>query len=208
MRLVALISGGIDSPVAAYMMDRIGADITLLHMDNRPFADDESIDKVKRLTERLREVSGKDIPLYSASHGISQQKISETCDNNYQCVMCKRFMLRTAQTFAERNGCSGIVMGDSLGQVASQTLKNIRSVNHGITMPVLRPLIGYDKIEIESIAKDIGTYEISISRSNGCSIVPGRPITEADLKKVKNFDLSSGIDDLAIRIADETIRLL
>ena len=62
MRLVALISGGIDSPVAAYMMDRIGADITLLHMDNRPFADDESIDKVKRLTERLREVSGKDIP--------------------------------------------------------------------------------------------------------------------------------------------------
>lgn len=207
MRLVALISGGIDSPVAAYLMDRIGAEITLLHMDNRPFADDDSVDKVLRLAEQLREKTGKEMPLYSSPHGTSQQIISETCDRNYQCVMCKRYMLRSAQLFAERNDCSGIVMGDSLGQVASQTLKNIRSVSHGIRLPVLRPLIGYDKIEIEGLAKEIGTYEISITRSNGCSAVPTRPITEADLKKVLTFDVSSDIERSVLDVVDRTIRL-
>ncbi|MDR2698882.1 MAG: tRNA 4-thiouridine(8) synthase ThiI, partial [Candidatus Methanoplasma sp.] len=180
MKLVALISGGIDSPVAAYLMDRTGADITLLHMDNRPFADDITVEKVKALTEQLRRVTGSPFPLYSAPHGASQKKISETCDRSYQCVLCKRIMLRTAQELAGRLGCGGIVTGDSLGQVASQTLKNIRFASRGLDIPVVRPLIGYDKIEIEAISKEIGTYELSIIRSDGCLIVPSRPITEAD----------------------------
>ncbi|MCL1978752.1 MAG: tRNA 4-thiouridine(8) synthase ThiI, partial [Methanomassiliicoccaceae archaeon] len=121
MRLLALISGGIDSPVAVYLMDRAGAEITLLHMDNRPYADDRSVEKVAAIAERLREVTGSPLPLYSSPHGASQKKISETCDRNYQCVLCKRTMLRTAQELAERLGCGGIVNGDSLGQVASQT---------------------------------------------------------------------------------------
>lgn len=207
MRLVALISGGIDSPVAAYLTDRAGADITLLHMDNRPFADDAAIEKVKSLAERLRSVTGSPFPLYSAPHGISQEAISKTCDTNYQCVMCKRAMLKTAQELAGRLGCKGIVMGDSLGQVASQTLKNIRYASHGLSIPVVRPLIGYDKIEIEKIAKDIGTYELSIVRSNGCTIVPSKPITEADLKKKEKFDSSSDIDKLVSNAADNAVRI-
>jgi thiamine biosynthesis protein ThiI len=201
------MSGGIDSPVAAYIMDRAGADITLLHMDNRPFADDESIKKVTALAERLREVTGSGMPLYSSPHGVSQKRISETCDQNYQCVLCKRVMLRTAQEIAGRLGCGGIVMGDSLGQVASQTLKNIRYVSHGLKVPVVRPLIGYDKLEIEAVSKEIGTYEISIIRSNGCSIVPSRPITEADMKRMPRYDSASGMDSMAADAAGNTVRL-
>ena len=207
MRLLALLSGGIDSPVAAYIMSKAGAEITLLHMDNRPFADDRSIEKVAALAERLRTVTGSPFPLYSSPHGISQTRISETCDRNYQCVLCKRTMLRTAQEFAGRMDCSGIVTGDSLGQVASQTLKNLRYVSHGLTVPVVRPLIGYDKLEIEEIAKAIGTYEISIIRSNGCSLVPSKPITEADLQKMKKFDEASNIDELASITAENAVRL-
>jgi thiamine biosynthesis protein ThiI len=207
VKLLALISGGIDSPVAAYIMDKAGAEVALLHMDNRPFADDLSIEKVKSLAEQLRSVTGSPLPLYSAPHGASQEKISRTCDSNYQCVLCKRTMLRSAQETAGRLGFGGIVMGDSLGQVASQTLKNLRYVSSGLTIPVVRPLIGFDKIEIEAIAKEIGTYEISIIRSNGCSVVPSKPITEADVKKMRKFDESSDLDGLAKDAADNTIRL-
>jgi len=207
VKLIALISGGIDSPVAAYLMDRAGAEITLLHMDNRPFADDVTVEKVRSLAERLRSVTGSPFPLYSAPHGASQQKISETCDRSYQCVLCKRVMLRTAQELAGRLGCSGIVMGDSLGQVASQTLKNLRFVSRGLSIPVVRPLIGYDKLEIEAISKDIGTYELSIIRSDGCLIVPSRPITEADPGKIQKFDGSSGLEELALNAAGNAVRL-
>jgi len=188
-------------------MDRAGAEITLLHMDNRPFADDVTVEKVRSLAERLRSVTGSPFPLYSAPHGASQQKISETCDRSYQCVLCKRVMLRTAQELAGRLGCSGIVMGDSLGQVASQTLKNLRFVSRGLSIPVVRPLIGYDKLEIEAISKDIGTYELSIIRSDGCLIVPSRPITEADPGKIQKFDGSSGLEELALNAAGNAVRL-
>jgi len=207
MKLIALVSGGIDSPVAAYIMAKAGADMTILHMDNRPFADDVAIEKVKSIAEQLRSVTGSPIPLYSAPHGISQKTISETCDRNYQCVLCKRTMLRTAQAIAGRIGCGGIVMGDSLGQVASQTLKNLRYASNGLKIPVVRPLIGYDKIEIEAIAKQIGTYDLSIIRSVGCSIVPSRPITEADIRKMQKFDASADLESLVSNAADNTVRI-
>ena len=207
MRLTALISGGIDSPVAAYVMSRIGADVVLLHMDNRPYADDITIEKVKDIAERLRAVTDKEFPLYSASHGSSQKRISETCETSYQCVMCKRHMLKTVEEFNKTIDSKGAIMGDSLGQVASQTLKNIKAVSHDIQMPVFRPLIGYDKIEIEAIAKEIGTYDISIIRSDGCSIVPSKPITEADMDKMSKFDVSSDINNRCVEIGRNAIRL-
>ena len=207
MKLSCLISGGIDSPVAAYLMNRAGAEITILHMDNRPFADDMAIEKVKMIADRLRAVTGSDVPLYSSPHGVSQERISKTCDTNYQCVLCKRVMLRTAQELAEQLGCSGIVMGDSLGQVASQTLKNIRYVSHGLDIPVLRPLIGFDKIEIEAIAKEIGTFDLSIIKSKGCMIVPSRPITEADPKKRQKFDEAANVDELVANAVKNTVKV-
>ncbi|MDR0309633.1 MAG: tRNA 4-thiouridine(8) synthase ThiI, partial [Candidatus Methanoplasma sp.] len=176
-------------------------------MDNRPFADDVSVEKTEALAERLRIVSGAPFPLYSAPHGASQERISQTCDGNYQCVLCKRTMLRVAQEAACRLDCSGIVMGDSLGQVASQTLKNLRYASSGLRMPVLRPLIGYDKIEIEAVAKEIGTYDISVLSSVGCSIVPVKPITEADMSRINRFDDACSLAGLVSASADNMIRL-
>lgn len=197
MKLIALISSGIDSPVAAYKMAMRGADIVLLHMDNRPYAEDASTDDAIALAEQLRKITGRDMPLYFAPHGPSQDAIAHGCDRPYQCVMCKRVMQRTARELGKMLGCSGIVMGDSLGQVASQTLRNIRSENLGLDFPVVRPLIGMDKIEIEAIAKEIGTYDISIRPGHGCSIVPLKPITEANPEKVLTFSGKVDLDGLA-----------
>ena len=202
MRLIALMSSGIDSPVAAYKMAMAGAEIVLLHMDNRPYAEDASSDDALALADRLRTVTGQEMPLYFAPHGPSQEAIARGCPRPYQCVMCKRVMQRTARELGRKLGCSGIVMGDSLGQVASQTLRNIRSENIGLDFPVVRPLIGLDKLEIEAVAKDIGTYEISIRPGHGCSIVPVKPITEADPRKVSELSCEVDLDALAATSAD------
>jgi len=207
MRLVALVSGGIDSPVAAYKMTERGADVLLLHMDNRPHTDGRCIAKAKKIAERLSVVTGEEIQLYAADHGINQTIIKKGCDNSYQCVLCKRLMMRVAKEFALRNRCSGIVMGDSLGQVASQTLRNIRSESSGLDFPVLRPLIGLDKLEIEAIAKDIGTYEISILPESPCGVVPQRPITEAEPRKVESLQSSLEFDRMVMNSADSAKRI-
>ena len=102
----------------------------------------KSLDKVKRLADRLEEATGKKFPLYVLNHEANQTLIKERCENHYQCVMCKRTMQFVAREFSKRNGCSGIIMGDSLGQVASQTLRNIRAEGSGLNFPIVRPLIG------------------------------------------------------------------
>ena len=162
MKLVSLISGGIDSPVASYIMARRGADVILLHMDNGEFSDGRDLEKIRLIAKRLGEVTGKEFPVYMADHGSSQREIMDKCQHSYQCVMCKRTMQRVAKRFAQANGCSGIIMGDSLGQVASQTLRNIRAEGRELDFPIVRPLIGMDKTEIIDIAREIGTYDLSL----------------------------------------------
>lgn len=207
MKLVSLMSNGIDSPVASYLMSKMGADVILLHMDNRPYTDDRSLEIVKNIASRLREETGKEFPLYLADHGVNQERIQNGCDKQYQCVMCKRVMQRTARELAKKLGASGIVMGDSLGQVASQTLKNIRAENIGLDFPVVRPLIGMDKLEIEAIAKDIGTYDISIRPTNGCLIVPIKPITEAEPEKILKMSSDIDVDSLASICAENAKKI-
>ena len=192
MKLVALISGGIDSPVASYIMAERGADVILLHMDNGIYTGKKSLEKVKRLADRLEKVTGKRFPLYVLNHEANQTLIKERCERAYQCVLCKRTMQFVAKEFAIRNGCSGIIMGDSLGQVASQTLRNIRAEGSGLDFPIVRPLIGMDKTEIIDIARKIGTYDISIIQDGGCGVVPDKPITEARTDKV--LELESKLD--------------
>ncbi|MCL2711797.1 MAG: tRNA 4-thiouridine(8) synthase ThiI [Methanomassiliicoccaceae archaeon] len=207
VRLVSLVSGGIDSPVAAYRMAMLGADVVLLHMDNRPHTDDRCIEKVKRIAERLRTVTGKDVPLYAAPHGGNQSIIKKSCDNSYQCVLCKGLMMHVAKEFAIRNNCSGIVMGDSLGQVASQTLRNIRSESSDLGFPVVRPLIGSDKLEIEATAKEIGTYELSILPESPCGALPLRPMTEAEPSKVLTLRSMMNFSEMVKDSADSAKRI-
>ena len=192
MKLVSLISGGIDSPVASYIMAKMGADVILLHMDNGKYAGTNEIDKIKDIAKVLRNVTGKEFPIYVLNHEVNQTLIKERCEHPYQCVMCKRTMQHVAREFAKRHGCSGIIMGDSLGQVASQTLRNIRAEGAELDFPIVRPLIGMDKNEIIDIAREIGTYDISIVQTGGCAVVPLKPITEARTDKV--LELQSKLD--------------
>ena len=192
MKLVALISGGFDSPVASYIMAKRGADVVLLHMDNGIYSSKKEIEKVRKITERLREVTDKEFPLYVLNHEANQTLIKERCEHSYQCVMCKRTMQFVAKEFSKKHGCSGIIMGDSLGQVASQTLRNIRAEGSGLDFPIVRPLIGMDKTEIIDIARKIGTYDISAVQAGGCGVVPQKPVTEARTDKV--LELQSKLD--------------
>ena len=196
MRLVSLISGGIDSPVASYMMSHVGAEVILLHMDNGPFGDPKDVEKVSDIAVQLEKTTGKEFPLYVADHAPNQTAIKKSCDSNYQCVMCKRFMHNVAKRFAIEHGCEGIIMGDSLGQVASQTLRNIKAEQTALAFPIIRPLIGLDKLEIIATAERIGTYEISIRKGKGCSAVPIKPVTEADPQKVIEFQSRMDFDSL------------
>ena len=206
-RVICLLSGGIDSPVAAYALGRNGADITLLHMDNRPYSDDSSVNKAQELADRISRSIGRPVPLYVAPHGTSQLRISKNCQRNLQCVLCKRTMLKVARNLACKLGADAIATGESMGQVASQTLYNIVSEQSGLDFPVLRPLIGLDKLEIEAIAKRIGTYEISIRKGVPCTIVPFRPATMATPELIRTQEQRLNIEELARESADEAFEL-
>ena len=186
MKLVSLISGGFDSPVASYIMAKMGADVILLHMDNGIYGGKGELDKVKTLADRLKEATGKDFPLYVLNHEANQTLIKERCEHPYQCVMCKRTMQHVAKAFALKNGCSGIIMGDSLGQVASQTLRNIKAEGTGLDFPVVRPLIGMDKTEIIEIARKIDTFDTSVLPYEDCCTVftPRHPATHPKMEKI------------------------
>jgi tRNA uracil 4-sulfurtransferase len=198
LKAVVLLSDGIDSPVTLYKLVMDGWDVVGLHMDNRPFTSDNYLAKVRMLVERVEEVTGATIPLYIAGHGDNQERIAneltELGENaiKYQCVLCKRQMYRVAQTVAEELGAHAIATGESLGQVASQTIHNLAAEEEAVTFPMVRPLLGLDKEDIIEVAKEIGTYEISIIPSLCCSIVPEKPQTRAKLEKVLPYEEKVG----------------
>ena len=184
MNFISLISSGIDSPVATYLFCSIVKNMILVHADVRPFTDDREINKFKLLSEHLKKKTGVKIKSIIIPHGDNLNIYKKNCDNKYTCIFCKRMLLRYAEKIADEEGVRAIIMGDSLGQVASQTLINLKIIENSITLPILRPLIGLDKQEIIGISKNIGTYDISISSSDSCSAVPKKPSTKAILEKI------------------------
>ena len=185
MMVVTLLSGGIDSPVAAHMMLARGAEMLAVHMDNRPYGGlEHQLTKVRQLAGRLEHIHGRRMRLFVAPHGGSHAAIMEKCKPNLHCVLCRRLMLRVAGELGRREGASAIVTGESLGQVASQTLTNIATEFPAAPLPILRPLIGLDKQEIVEMAKSIGTYELSIQPGGCCTAVPQRPATKASIRLV------------------------
>lgn len=201
MKGLVLLSGGIDSPVAAYMMGRQGMDLVLAHFDNRPFSGEEEIEKVMRLMAAVEKAVGRPATKVLVPHGESQAELARNCRRNMQCVLCRRTMLRVADRLAARYGADAIVTGESLGQVASQTLANILVEEEATDLPVLRPLIGLDKIEIERIAKEIGTYEISTMPGLCCTMAPRRPSTYSRLDVAHEEEEKVDVEGLADREA-------
>ena len=189
MKAIALISGGIDSPVSAYLMLTRGVEIVYAHFHSFPIVSKSSIYKTIKLVEILAKYQSPSI-LYLIPLGDVQTYLRTRVDPRYLIILYRRFMLRIAEKLAEREKAEALVTGESLGQVSSQTLQNLRVIEEAVRIPVLRPLIGLDKEEIKDIAKSIGTYEISIKPQEDCCtlFVPRRQITKARIEEVKRIE--------------------
>ncbi|HTT14474.1 MAG TPA: hypothetical protein VMG81_01660 [Thermoplasmata archaeon] len=198
-RGVMLMSGGIDSPVAMHYLLRQGHELVGVHLDNRPFTDDSPLEKVLDHLKLLRERYQQPIPLYVMPHGPTQITLMRTTDRHVGCVLCRRFMWRSAERLAEREGATFLATGEALGQVASQTLSNMRNATVSVALPIVRPLIGFDKQEIEAVAKSIGTYGISTRPGVCCQAVPDKPATRSNLVQIEaeetRLDVEQMIDD-------------
>jgi len=195
-KVVSLVSGGIDSPVAIYLIAKRGLEPVVLHMDNRPFSDENTPRKVLINVKRISKLINMDIEVYLAPHGENLAALAKSCARPYLCVLCRRMMYRVANGFAKHVGAKAIVTGESLGQVASQTLANLAAESQASSLPILRPLLCYDKTEIESIAKKIGTYQTSIEPGFCCSITPRRPVISATLERVLEQEKPLPLDKL------------
>lgn len=198
-KFVSLISGGIDSPVSTYLMMKRGCQPILLHFDNKPYCNDRNIDKVLKIAGILRQyASGREVGLYIAPYGEILQHITDSIPRSkYICLICKRNMLKIAEKLAIMLKAEGIITGESIGQKASQTLTNILVTTKALyKIPIHRPLITYDKLEIEATAKKIGTYEASIETPSCCSCVPAHPSINASLKTIENVENSLGLESL------------
>ena len=175
---LSLISGGIDSPVASYLMLRKGVELSLLHF----YKSERDIEKLKSLVRVLKGYGDVE-RVYVARHSDLLRRDF----GRYTCIYCKMLMLKAAELLCEKEGLQVIVMGDNLGQVASQTLDNMLVISRAVEIPVIRPLVGFDKEEIIEIARKIGTYEISIKEQYSCPYLPKRPVTRA---RVEDIDYS------------------
>ncbi len=189
--VVALLSGGIDSPVAAWMMMKRGCRIIPLFVDMPPFLGDSALDRVKNVAGILQEYQ-PDMDLHVVSDSFvarCRDALRKTEDERHVCLLCKRRMYRLSEELAREVGAKGIVTGESMGQVASQTLDNLAVLHAATSMPVYRPLIGLDKTEIIDMARKIGTYETSILPvSSCCCAVPLKPATRADPEKIRRLE--------------------
>jgi thiamine biosynthesis protein ThiI len=197
-RILALVSGGIDSPVAAWRIARRGAEVELVHFHGQPYTDPSSIHQVSDLADVLArymlEVTVHYIPLADA-----QREIVVHAPASLRLVLYRRMMMRIAASLATERGAKALVTGDSLGQVASQTIENIHAVGAAIAgVEVLRPLIGMDKHEIIDCALAIGTYEISTRPYQDCCVLfePRRPATKARVQQVDEVESEVDVDAL------------
>lgn len=193
-----LLSGGIDSPVAGYMCAKRGVKLDALHFESYPYTSIQAREKVVELASAMQDTCGK-IRLTVASVTEIQEEIKNKCDNDYFTLILRRFMMRIAQRVAVLHNCKAIITGESLGQVASQTMGALNVTNSVVTqMPVFRPLIALDKEEIVKLARKIGTFDISIQPFEDCCTVftPKHPVTNPILEKITEQENKLDIEGL------------
>lgn len=194
---VSLLSGGIDSPVSSYMIAKRGVQLELLHFASPPYTSQQARQKVLQLAQELTVWCGR-LTVHVVPFTEIQEEIRRKCPEDHFTLIMRRFMMRLGDALAHELACKAIVTGESLGQVASQTIQALVVSDDVATLPVLRPLIGMDKEEIVRIARHVGTFDTSILPYEDCCTVftPRHPKTKPDLEQVREYEAALDIDGL------------
>jgi thiamine biosynthesis protein ThiI len=196
-KAMLMLSGGIDSPVAGWMTMKRGVRIEGVHFHSYPFTSEQAKQKVIDLSRIISEYAGS-MKLHIVPFTDIQTKIREFCPESYTITIMRRFMMRISEKLAEKHGALAIATGESLGQVASQTMESMYTINHVIHTPVIRPLIAMDKTEIIAISHKIGTYETSILPYEDCCtiFVPKSPVTRPKLEIAEKAEANLDVENL------------
>ena len=194
---VSLLSGGIDSPVSSYMIAKRGVQLELLHFASPPYTSEQAREKVLQLAQELTVWCGR-LTVHVVPFTEIQEEIRRKCPEDHFTLIMRRFMMRLGDRLAHELACKAIVTGESLGQVASQTIQALVVSDDVATLPVLRPLIGMDKEEIVRIARHVGTFDTSILPYEDCCTVftPRHPKTKPNLEEVREYESALDIDAL------------
>lgn len=204
-RAVVLLSSGIDSPVASFLTMKRGVKLIFIHFHSYPYITKDSINNVKELVKILNKFQFES-KIYFVPFAETQKQIVFAVPESLRVIVYRRFMMRIAQKIAEKERASAIVTGESIAQVASQTLENIKTIEESVSYPIFRPLIGFDKEEIINLAKKIGTYEISARPcEDACTLfMPPQPSTRADIQEVKKAENSLPIKEMVKKVIKES----
>jgi thiamine biosynthesis protein ThiI len=207
-KVVVLLSGGIDSPVAAWKMIKRGCTAIFVHFHSFPYTNKESQEKAKQIAKLLSHYQLRS-KIYLVPFADIQRHIMVDTPLETRVILYRRYMMRLAEQIARREKARVLVTGDSVGQVASQTIENIDVISRAVPMPILRPLVGDDKIEIVEIARRIGTYDISILPDQDCCslFVPKHPETKANLIEVEKSEARLEVSE-AMKAALEAVEVL
>jgi thiamine biosynthesis protein ThiI len=205
-KVMALLSGGIDSPVAAWRLIRRGCRTHFAHFHSHPILSRTSQDKVREIAGRLTQYQLKS-KLYLVPFAPVQQQVVLSVPSPLRVLVYRRFMLRIAEQLAQQSGAHALITGDAVGQVASQTIDNLAVIGNVATMPVLRPLVGMDKDEITADAHRIGTYDISIVPDEDCCTLfaPRNPVTRATLADVETAEQHLDVPGLVERAVEGAV---
>lgn len=199
-RGLLLLSGGIDSPVAGFLMAKRGVDIDCIHFHSYPFTSERAEEKIYDLARIMARYTGP-LKIFSVNLLSIQKEIGRCCPEDEMTIISRRFMMRIAEKLATPRGYDALITGENLGQVASQTIQSVDVINRSAGMPILRPLIGMDKVDIIKWSKDIETYETSIQPFEDCCSVflPKHPVTKPKLVDIlsseSNLDVEGLIED-------------
>ena len=202
-RGMVLLSGGIDSPVAAFLMAHRGMYVEAVHFHSYPYTSERAFEKVKDLAGILTDYCGR-IRMFSVNLLPIQEQIVQNCPEEETTILVRRFMMRIAEAIAKREGDLMLITGESLGQVASQTAASLVVTDAAVSLPVMRPLIAMDKTQIMDIARDIGTFETSILPYEDCCTVflPKHPVTQPKLSRIEESESRLDVENLVQAAVD------
>lgn len=198
MKGLLLISGGFDSAVAGYLAMQDSVPIDAIHFSLEPFTNSKPFEKSKDCLKRL----GLD-KIYYSKAGDYFLQFAKNCNEKYYFILSKRFMLKVAEKFARKNNFDFLITGENLGQVSSQTLQSLVVIQKAISLPLIRPLLCYDKEEIISVAKQIGTYELSKGPECCDVLASGKPVTQPDISVVQEEEKKVNMDSIVEKAFSE-----